>query len=109
MRQYSRTNPAKPMLKFPSMYSGLARSRNLLRSPLASIPMEVRAVKPAGGIRTTKDAIRYLVAVKEVAGPEWLDPYYFRFGASSVVNDLIMQRQTQLEGHYSGSDYVTVD
>jgi deoxyribose-phosphate aldolase len=70
---------------------------------------EQRAVKPAGGIRTTKDAIRYLVAVREVAGPEWLDPYYFRFGASSVLNDLIMQRRTQLDGHYSGSDYVTVD
>jgi deoxyribose-phosphate aldolase len=68
-----------------------------------------RAVKPAGGIRTTKDALKYLVAVKEVAGPEWLDPYYFRFGASSVVNDLVMQRRTQLDGHYSGPDYVTVD
>ena len=70
---------------------------------------EQRAVKPAGGIRTAKDAIRYLVAVHEVAGPEWLDPYYFRFGASSVLNDLIMQRRTQLDGHYSGTDYVTVD
>lgn len=70
---------------------------------------EQRAVKPAGGIRTTKDAIRYLVAVREVAGPEWLDPHWFRFGASSVVNDLIMQRRTQLAGHYSGADYVTVD
>ena len=70
---------------------------------------ERRAVKPAGGIRTAKDAIRYLVAVHEVAGPEWLDPYYFRFGASSVLNDLIMQRRAQLDGHYSGSDYVTVD
>ena len=70
---------------------------------------ERRAVKPAGGIRTAKDAIRYLVAVHEVAGPEWLDPYYFRFGASSVLNDLVMQRRTQLDGHYSGSDYVTVD
>ena len=70
---------------------------------------EQRAVKPAGGIRTAKDAIRYLVAVHEVAGPEWLDPYYFRFGASSVLNDLIMQRRAQLEGHYSGADYVTVD
>ena len=70
---------------------------------------EQRAVKPAGGIRTTKDAIRYLVAVHEVAGPEWLDPHYFRFGASSVLNDLIMQRRTQLDGHYSGPDYVTVD
>ena len=44
---------------------------------------ERRAVKPAGGIRNTKDAIRYLVAVNEVAGPEWLDPFLFRFGASS--------------------------
>jgi deoxyribose-phosphate aldolase len=70
---------------------------------------EQRAVKPAGGIRTSKDAIRYLVAVHEVAGPAWLDPYYFRFGASSVLNDLIMQRRTQLAGHYSGPDYVTVD
>jgi len=70
---------------------------------------EQRAVKPAGGIRTAKDAIRYLVAVNEVAGPEWLDPYYFRFGASSVLNDLIMQRRAQLDGHYSGADYVTVD
>jgi deoxyribose-phosphate aldolase len=70
---------------------------------------EQRAVKPAGGIRTAKDAIRYLVAVHEIAGPEWLDPHYFRFGASSVLNDLIMQRRTQLNGHYSGADYVTVD
>ena len=68
-----------------------------------------RAVKPAGGIRTAKDAIRYLVAVHEVAGPDWLDPHWFRFGASSVLNDLIMQRRTQLAGHYSGPDYVTVD
>ncbi len=70
---------------------------------------ELRAVKPAGGIRTTKDAIRHLVAVKEVAGPEWLDPFMFRFGASSLLNDLLMQRRTQLQGHYSGPDYVTVD
>jgi len=70
---------------------------------------EQRAVKAAGGIRTAKDAIRYLVAVHEVAGPEWLDPYSFRFGASSVLNDLIMQRRAQLDGHYSGADYVTVD
>ncbi|MBP2322739.1 deoxyribose-phosphate aldolase [Kibdelosporangium banguiense] len=70
---------------------------------------ELRGVKPAGGIRTTKDAIRYLVAVHEVAGPQWLDPKLFRFGASSLLNDLLMQRRTQLEGHYSGPDYVTVD
>ncbi|WP_447004347.1 deoxyribose-phosphate aldolase [Saccharothrix isguenensis] len=70
---------------------------------------EFRGVKPAGGIRTTKDAIKYLVAVHEVAGPEWLTADLFRFGASTLLNDLLMQRRTQLEGHYSGPDYVTVD
>ena len=70
---------------------------------------ERRAVKPAGGIRTSKDALRYLVAVNEIAGPEWLDPYYFRFGASSLLNDLLLQRRTHTLGHYSGADYVTVD
>lgn len=70
---------------------------------------ERRGVKPAGGIRTAKDAIRYLVAVNEVAGEEWLTPKLFRFGASSLLNDLIMQRRFQLEGHYSGPDYVTVN
>lgn len=66
-------------------------------------------VKPAGGIRTTKDAIRYLVAVHEVAGPEWLTPQRFRFGASSLLNDLLMQRRVQFDGHYSGPDYVSQD
>ncbi len=70
---------------------------------------ELRAVKPAGGIRNTKDAIGYLVAVHEVAGPQWLDPFLFRFGASSLLNDLLMQRRAQTQGHYSGPDYVTVD
>jgi deoxyribose-phosphate aldolase len=70
---------------------------------------ELRGVKPAGGIRTTKDAIRYLVAVHEVAGEQWLTPDLFRFGASSLLNDLLLQRRTQADGHYSGPDYVTVD
>ncbi|TDQ05953.1 deoxyribose-phosphate aldolase [Labedaea rhizosphaerae] len=70
---------------------------------------QLRGVKPAGGIRATKDAIRYLVAVHEVAGEQWLTPDLFRFGASSLLNDLLMQRRTQLDGHYSGPDYVTVD
>ncbi len=70
---------------------------------------ELRGVKPAGGIRTTKDAIKYLVAVHEVAGEQWLSPDLFRFGASSLLNDLLLQRRTQADGHYSGPDYVTVD
>ena len=66
-------------------------------------------VKPAGGIRQSKDAIRYLVAVAEVAGEEWLHPHMFRFGASSLLNDVLIQRQKMTTGHYSGPDYVTVD
>ena len=59
-------------------------------------------VKPAGGIRTTKDAIKYLVIVNEVAGPEWLDPHWFRFGASTLLNDLLMQRHKMTHRRYSG-------
>jgi deoxyribose-phosphate aldolase len=66
-------------------------------------------VKPAGGIRTSKDALKYLVMVNEVAGPDWLDPDRFRFGASSLLNDLLMQRARLATGRYSGPDYVTVD
>jgi deoxyribose-phosphate aldolase len=66
-------------------------------------------VKPAGGIKTAKDAIKYLVVVKEVAGETWLTPDLFRFGASSLLNDVLMQRQKLKTGNYSGPDYVTVD
>jgi len=66
-------------------------------------------VKPAGGIRTSKDAIKYLVMVNEVAGPDWLDPDWFRFGASTLLNDLLMQRTKIRTGRYSGPDYFTLD
>jgi deoxyribose-phosphate aldolase len=66
-------------------------------------------VKPAGGIRTAKDAIKYLVLVNETAGPDWLDPDRFRFGASTLLNDLLMQRTKLRTGHYSGPDYFTLD
>ena len=66
-------------------------------------------VKPAGGIRNSKDAIRYLVVVNEIAGEDWLHPDLFRFGASSLLNDLLLQRQKMITGHYSGPDYVTLD
>lgn len=61
-------------------------------------------VKVAGGVRTTKDAIRYLVLANETAGDAWLDPALFRFGASSLLNDLLMQRSKQRDGAYAGSD-----
>ena len=66
-------------------------------------------VKPAGGIRTTKDAMKYLVVVNEIAGEDWIDPAWFRFGASSLLNDLLLQRQKLATGAYSGADYVTID
>ncbi len=66
-------------------------------------------VKPAGGIRTTKDALKHLVVVNEIAGEDWLDPAWFRFGASSLLNDLLLQRQKLATGAYSGADYVTID
>jgi deoxyribose-phosphate aldolase len=66
-------------------------------------------VKAAGGIRVAKDAVRYLVVVNEVAGDDWLSPDWFRFGASSLLNDLLMQRQKLTTGHYAGPDYFTLD
>ncbi|WP_375496880.1 deoxyribose-phosphate aldolase [uncultured Jatrophihabitans sp.] len=70
---------------------------------------ERRGVKLAGGIRTTKEAVRYLVMVNEVAGPEWLTPTLFRFGASSLLNDLLQQRHKLTTGAYDGPDYVSLD
>ncbi|MBI1351121.1 MAG: deoxyribose-phosphate aldolase [Actinomycetales bacterium] len=66
-------------------------------------------VKAAGGIRTTKEAVAYLVLVNETVGEQWLTPDLFRFGASSLLNDLLLQRQRMRTGHYSGPDYVTID
>ena len=66
-------------------------------------------MKPAGGIRSTKDAMKMLVLVNEIAGEDWLDPHLFRIGASTLLNDLLMQRQRMRDGGYSGPSYVTVD
>jgi deoxyribose-phosphate aldolase len=66
-------------------------------------------VKPAGGIRTTKDAIKQLVLVNEVAGAEWLNPNLFRIGASALLNDLLMQRMKMRDGYYASPNYVTLD
>jgi len=66
-------------------------------------------VKPAGGIRSTKDAIKQLVLVNETAGPEWLNPALFRIGASALLNDLLMQRMKMRDGYYPSPTYVTID
>jgi deoxyribose-phosphate aldolase len=75
----------------------------------ADLTGERRGVKLAGGIRTAKEAVRYLVMVNETAGDDWLEPSLFRFGASSLLNDLLQQRHKMATGNYDGPDYVTVD
>ncbi|HEY8339757.1 MAG TPA: deoxyribose-phosphate aldolase [Egibacteraceae bacterium] len=76
---------------------------------LVALGGEPAGVKAAGGIRSAKEAIRYLVLVNEVAGPEWLTPERFRFGASSLLNDLLMQRAKQRTGAYASPDDFTLD
>jgi deoxyribose-phosphate aldolase len=66
-------------------------------------------VKVAGGIRTTKDALRYLVLVNETTGAAWLTPDRFRIGASSLLNDLLMQRVKQRRGAYARPDEFSAD
>ncbi|SDQ35967.1 deoxyribose-phosphate aldolase [Quadrisphaera sp. DSM 44207] len=66
-------------------------------------------VKAAGGIRSAKDAVKHLVVVNEVAGPDWLTPDAFRFGASTLLDDLLLQRHRLATGRYSGPAHVTLD
>ncbi|MBV8152033.1 MAG: deoxyribose-phosphate aldolase [Candidatus Eremiobacteraeota bacterium] len=70
---------------------------------------EVRGIKAAGGIRTTKTALAYFVLLKETLDERWLSPDLFRIGASALLDDLLMQREKELTGHYAGIDYYTRD
>ncbi|HEX7084020.1 MAG TPA: deoxyribose-phosphate aldolase [Gaiellaceae bacterium] len=66
-------------------------------------------MKPAGGIRNAKNAIQYLVQVHETLGPDWLTPDLYRIGASSLVNDILMQLRKERTGAYQSKDYFTND
>ncbi len=66
-------------------------------------------MKPAGGIRTAKEAIQYLVVLYETLGPRWMTPDRFRFGASSLLNDVLMQIEKERTGRYQGPDHFTLD
>lgn len=66
-------------------------------------------MKPAGGIRSAKEALHYLVMVKETLGEAWLSPELFRFGASALLNDLLMQLVKEETGAYQGTDYFSLD
>lgn len=74
----------------------------------AALTGERRGVKLAGGIRSAKEAVRYLVMANEVAGEQWLTADLFRFGASSLLNDLLRQRHKLSTGVYDAADYVTL-
>src|SRR5436309_5630508 len=65
-------------------------------------------MKPAGGIRTAKQALAYLVMVKETLGDDWLTPDLFRFGASTLVNDVLMQIVKAADGNYQSGDYFSL-
>jgi deoxyribose-phosphate aldolase len=66
-------------------------------------------MKPAGGIRTAKESIAYRTLLYETLGSEWMTPDRFRFGASSLLNDVLMQIRKERSGRYSGTDYFTLD
>jgi deoxyribose-phosphate aldolase len=68
-----------------------------------------RGMKPAGGIATARQALHYLVLVRETLGKDWLTPRLFRFGASSLANDLLMQLVKQHTGEYQSADYFSKD
>jgi deoxyribose-phosphate aldolase len=70
---------------------------------------KVIGMKPAGGIRTAKQAIQYLVLVNETLGERWLDPDLFRLGASSLVNDILRQLAKERSGRYSSLDDFPID
>ena len=66
-------------------------------------------IKPAGGIRASKQAVQYLVTLYETLGPEWMTPDLFRFGASSLLNDVLLQIRKEKTGRYQSGDYFTID
>jgi deoxyribose-phosphate aldolase len=66
-------------------------------------------IKVAGGVRSSKQAIQYLVLVYETLGADWMTPDRFRIGASSLLNDVLMQIEKERTGRYAGPDYFTID
>ena len=66
-------------------------------------------MKPAGGIRTAKQAVHYLCVLHETLGEAWLTPDLFRFGASSLLNDVLLQLRKQRTGNYQSPDDFTLD
>jgi deoxyribose-phosphate aldolase len=98
------TGKVSPAAELPVTLVMLEAIRDFHRQTGRAVGM-----KPAGGIRTSKEAISYLTVLYETLGPEWMTPDRFRFGASSLLNDVLMQIRKERTGRYSGGDYFTLD
>jgi deoxyribose-phosphate aldolase len=98
------TGKVTPAATMPVTLVMLEAIRDFERSTGRQVGM-----KPAGGIRTAKEAIQYLVILYETLGPRWMSPDWFRFGASSLLNDVLMQIEFQRSGRYQDPDDFTLD
>ena len=98
------TGKIKPAATLPVTYVMLQAIRDHYIKTGEKVGM-----KPAGGISNAKLALQYLVMVKETLGQDWLDKELFRFGASSLANDVILQLIKQENGAYASSDYISID
>jgi deoxyribose-phosphate aldolase len=98
------TGKVNPAATLPGTLVMLEAIRDFERETGRAVGM-----KPAGGIRTAKEAISYLVVLYETLGPRWMTPDRFRFGASTLLNDVLMQLRKERDGRYSGPDYFTID
>lgn len=98
------TGKIKPAATMPVTLVMLEAIRDFYRETGVMIGM-----KPAGGISNAKLALHYLIMVKETLGERWLDPHWFRFGASRLANDVLMQIMKQKTGAYQSGDYFSMD
>ena len=98
------TGKIQPAATMPVTYTMLQAIRDHYLATGKMVGM-----KPAGGVSNSKLALYYLVMVKETLGEDWLNNTYFRFGASSLANDVLMQMVKAKTGHYSSADYFSID
>jgi len=98
------TGKIAPAATFPDALCMMEAAREFHRETGRKV-----GIKVAGGIKTAKEAWHYLVVLAETLGEEWLTPDRFRLGASSLLNDLLMQVRWLRDGRYQGDDYFTVD
>jgi deoxyribose-phosphate aldolase len=98
------TGKVQPAATLPASLVMMESIRDFLRETGRSV-----GFKAAGGIRTSKQAIAYLVVLYETLGPDWMTPERFRLGASTLLNDVLMQIEKERTGAYQSGDYFTID